>query len=141
MLPLERLVFLDSITNAATGPGDVNIVLLLATNCGDGPFPWGSNDTPDVRQGALNAAIAALPPGATGAFGSWALQSLSPFACLTWPSPAGGADLGAGPLPNVPVLVLSGDRDIRTPTAEAISIASRFPQGRVLVVPGAGHWC
>src|SRR5204863_9930976 len=39
----------------------------------------------------------------------------------------------------VPVLVLSGDRDIRTPTDGARAIAARFRQGRVLVVPGAGH--
>jgi hypothetical protein len=37
------------------------------------------------------------------------------------------------------VLVLSGDRDIRTPTASAVAIAAQFPQGHVLVVPGSGH--
>jgi hypothetical protein len=35
--------------------------------------------------------------------------------------------------------VLSGDRDIRTPTVSATQIAAQFPQGRVLVVPGSGH--
>jgi hypothetical protein len=35
--------------------------------------------------------------------------------------------------------MLSGDRDIRTPTSGAVEIAKQFPQGRVLVVPGAGH--
>jgi pimeloyl-ACP methyl ester carboxylesterase len=138
MLPLERLVFMDAVFNA-TSPGDVNTALFLSTDCGDGPFPWQPNDTPETRRSALDAAIAALPPGASGPFGSWALQSLLPWACLDWPAPAGGAVLGAGPLPNVPVLVLSGDRDIRTPTAGAVAIASRFPKGRVLVVPGAGH--
>jgi pimeloyl-ACP methyl ester carboxylesterase len=137
MLPLERLVYLDTIYNV-TG-GDVNFVLFLSTNCGDGPFPWGPNDPPEVRQAALDAAIAALPPGAAGAFGPWALQSLRPFPCVDWPAPSGGAALGPGPLPDVPVLVLSGDRDIRTPTAYGVTMASRFRQGRVLVVPGAGH--
>ncbi len=63
----------------------------------------------------------------------------APVGCAFWPSPSGGAALGPGPLPDVPVLVLSGDRDIRTPTASAQQIASQFPQGHVLVVPGSGH--
>jgi pimeloyl-ACP methyl ester carboxylesterase len=137
MLPLERLVFLDSIFNASAN--DVNVALFLSTSCGDGPFPWQPNDEESVREAALTAAIAALPPGASGPFGSWALKSLLPWICLDWPAPSGGALPGPGPLPDVPVLVLSGDRDIRTPTANATAIAARFPHGRVLVVPGAGH--
>src|SRR5581483_6910845 len=129
---------LDTIENVTT-EGDVNFVLFLSTNCGDGPFPWSPNDAPATRRAALDAAIAALPPGAAGAFGQWALQSLRPWPCVDWPAPSGGAALGPGPLPDVPVLVLAGDRDIRTPTANAATIASRFRQGHVLVVPGAGH--
>ena len=94
-LPLERLVWMDAIFNVGD-QGDVNIVLLLSTNCGDGPFPWGPNDPTDARRAALNAAVASLPPGAAGAFGTWALQSLSPFLCVDWPAPSGGAALGAG---------------------------------------------
>ena len=139
MLPLERLVFLDTLSNSATTSGDVNIALLLATDCGDGPFPWQPGDAPDVRAADLNAAIATFPPGASGQFGTWAYDSLSAWTCVDWPPPSGGAALGPGPLPNVPVLVLSGDRDIRTPTSGAVTIASRFAQGHVLVVPGAGH--
>ena len=37
------------------------------------------------------------------------------------------------------MLVLAGDRDIRPPAANGAAIAARFPQGRLLVVPGAGH--
>jgi hypothetical protein len=42
-------------------------------------------------------------------------------------------------LPNVPVLAVSGGFDMRTPTAGAQSVVSRFPQGQLLVVPGIGH--
>jgi pimeloyl-ACP methyl ester carboxylesterase len=136
-LPLERLLFLDSVFNASSN--DVNIALLLTTNCGDGPFPWGPSDALDARRSALTAAIAGLPSGAAGPFGGWALQSLLPWTCLDWPAPSGGAILGPGPLPDVPVLVLAGDRDIRTPLSGAVATAQRFPRGRVLVVPGAGH--
>jgi hypothetical protein len=37
------------------------------------------------------------------------------------------------------VLAISGGFDMRTPTANAASIVSRFPQGHLLVVPGVGH--
>jgi len=137
MRPLERLIFLDALQN--TSSNDINFILLLATNCGDGPFPWQPADTSDARTAALNAAIAGLPPGSSGAFGTWAYQALPAWGCIDWPSPSGGVTLGAGPMPDVPVLVLSGDRDIRTPTSGAVEIAKQFPQGRVLVVPGAGH--
>jgi hypothetical protein len=58
---------------------------------------------------------------------------------VRWPSPAGGASLGKGPLPDVPVLALSGSLDLRTPTADAARIVDDFPRGRLLVVPGVGH--
>jgi hypothetical protein len=39
----------------------------------------------------------------------------------------------------VPVLAISGGYDMRTPTENANSVLSHFPQGRLLVVPGIGH--
>lgn len=113
--------------------------LFLATMCGDGRFPWQPNDAVAVRRQALSAAVAALPAGSTGPFGSWATSFGPADYCLFWPSPSGNAPLAAGPLPNVPVLALSGSLDMRTPTANAVSIVSEFPQGHVLVVPGVGH--
>ena len=37
------------------------------------------------------------------------------------------------------MLALSGTFDMRTPTANAASVVSQFPQGHLLVVPGIGH--
>ncbi len=79
------------------------------------------------------------PPGAFGPFGPWAAQLGNADFCLGWPSPSGGAALGTGPLPNVPMLAVSGGFDLRTPTANAVSVVARFPQGKLLVVPGVGH--
>jgi pimeloyl-ACP methyl ester carboxylesterase len=113
--------------------------LFLATMCGDGRFPWQPNDDLATRQRALVAAVGALPAGATGPFGSWATAIGPADYCLFWPSPSGNGPLAAGPLPDVPVLALSGSLDMRTPTANAASVVSQFPQGHVLVVPGVGH--
>jgi hypothetical protein len=114
-------------------------VLNLATVCDDGPFPWASDASIPVRQQQLAAAIAGLPPGATGPFGSWAVALGSASTCLNWPSPSGGRTLAPGPLPDVPALVLSGGQDMRTPREGAVAEAARFPQGHLLVAPGVGH--
>jgi len=113
--------------------------LFFATMCNDGRFPWQPNDDAATRQQALAAAVAALPAGSTGPFGSWATSIGSASYCLPWPAPSGNAPLAAGPLPNVPVLALSGSLDMRTPTANAASVVAQFPQGHLLVVPGVGH--
>jgi hypothetical protein len=107
--------------------------------CRDGPFPW-SPETPIAQRPAIyQSAIAALPPGSLGPFGTWAARFGNADFCLKWPTPSGGAALGPGPLPNVPVLAISGGFDMRTPTGSAVSVVSRFPQGHLLVVPGVGH--
>jgi pimeloyl-ACP methyl ester carboxylesterase len=113
--------------------------LFLATMCDDGRFPWAPDAALPDRQQALDAAVAALPAGATGPFGTWATVIGTATYCLSWPSPSGNAPLAAGPLPDVPVLALSGALDMRTPTSNAASVLSQFPQGHLLVVPGVGH--
>jgi pimeloyl-ACP methyl ester carboxylesterase len=131
--PLLHLLALPS-------PDDgVSPALYLATVCHDGPFPWQSDTPLADRPAAVQAALSALPPGSFGPFGPWAGDLAGPQLCLGWPSPAGGLSLGAGPLPDVPVLAVSGGLDLRTPTAVAASVVSRFRQGRLLVVPGVGH--
>jgi len=43
------------------------------------------------------------------------------------------------PLPNVPTLILSGEDDLRTPTANAREVAKEIPDADLLVVPNTGH--
>jgi pimeloyl-ACP methyl ester carboxylesterase len=119
--------------------GSVNLGLFMATTCRDGPFPWTPQTPLPDRPRIVSAAIAALPGAAFGPFGRWAARSGNAQACLGWPSPNGGASLGRGPLPDVPMLALSGSLDLRTPTPDAASVVSRFPQGHLLVVNGSGH--
>jgi pimeloyl-ACP methyl ester carboxylesterase len=138
MQALARLADLDTQGNEEPSI-DLSSALYAATVCRDGPFPW-TPDTPTAARAALEqSAIAALAPGSFGPFGPWAAKLGNADFCLGWPSPSGGASLGAGPLPNVPMLAVSGGFDMRTPTAGAASVVARFPQGRLLVVPGVGH--
>jgi hypothetical protein len=136
--PLLRLArFHDRTT--ATQAADLSAGLYAATVCHDGPFPWDPNAPIESRRTAYRSAVAALPASTFGSFGKWAARFGNADFCLGWPSPAGGAAFGPGPLPDVPMLAVSGGFDMRTPTANAASVASRFRQGHVLVVPGIGH--
>ncbi len=136
--PLLRIYQLDSQTSSESAPS-LSSALYAATDCHDGPFPW-QPDTPiPDRQAMVQAAIAALPAGSLGGFGSWSAEFGNASFCLNWPSPSGGVVYGAGPYPDVPMLAVSGGYDMRTPTPGAVSVAAQFPQGHVLVVPGVGH--
>ena len=110
----------------------------LAAICSDPSLPWPTGAGTGARKAALEHAIAALPAGATGSFGSWAALSGDAATCLYWP----GNPRGAGALvslPDNPVLILSGELDARTPHGEAASVARMFPRGRLVVAPGVGH--
>ena len=135
---LLRLVQLDR-ESGVTPATDLSAGLFAATVCDDGPFPW-APDTPLAQRAALLAnARKALPTGSTGPFGLWATD-LGPAAfCLTWPPQAQRPGIGSGPLPNVPVLVFEGERDLRTPVSNGAAIAAQFPQGHLVTVPGVGH--
>jgi hypothetical protein len=135
---LLRLVALDQ-QSSVIPASELSFGLLVATNCDDGDFPWRA-DTPLAERGALfDAARAALPSGSTGPFGTWATDFGTAALCRLWPPWSGGAGLGPGPLPDVPVIVLAGDRDLRTPLAGAREVAARFTHADLTIVPGVGH--
>ncbi len=135
--PLLRTYELGSLGGSADA--GISPALYLATVCRDGPFPWLPETATADRPAVVQAAVASLPAGSFGPFGSWAAVLGNADTCLGWPSPVGGAAVGAGLLPDVPVLAVSGGLDLRTPTAAAAAVVARFPQGHLLVVPGVGH--
>jgi len=136
--PLLRLARLHDASSVGAA-ADLSSGLYAATVCRDGPFPWSPDAPIASRPSIFQSAVGSLPPGSFGPFGNWAARFGNADFCIRWPSPSGGGTLGAGPLPNVPVLALSGGFDMRTPTQNAVSVVSQFPQGQLLVVPGVGH--
>jgi TAP-like protein len=136
--PLLRLYDLDLASNELSAE-DLSFGLNAATNCADGRFPWSPATPPSARRAAIDTAIANLPAGALGPFGNWAARIGTAFFCEQWPSPAGNTPLGPGPLPDVPMIALDGGFDLRTPVANALSVANLFPHGKLLVVRGVGH--
>jgi pimeloyl-ACP methyl ester carboxylesterase len=137
----QPLLHLQELGNSANSGSSVNFndAVYAATLCHDGPFPWLPTTPLGDRPGLLQAAIDGLPSGSLGPFGHWATGVGYAGLCLDWPSAIGGTALGPGPLPDVPVLALSGGFDMRTPTVDARSVVALFPQGQLVVVPGLGH--
>ncbi len=113
--------------------------LFLATSCEEKPFPWQRGAAPATRETEARAALHELPSGDLYPFDAATLwsDSLIPV-CLDWPN-ASPAPPAAGPLPNVPTLILSGEQDLRTPTSNARRIAAEIPDAQLLVVPYTGH--
>jgi pimeloyl-ACP methyl ester carboxylesterase len=116
-----------------------NNALFLATSCEEKPFPWQRSATPATREREARAALHGLPSGDLYPFDAAAVwtDSLVPV-CLDWPN-ASPAPPAAGPLPNVPTLILSGEQDLRTPTSGARRVAAEIPDAQLLVVPYTGH--
>ena len=110
-----------------------------ATVCDDGPFPW-QPDTPLAERPALlESALASVPAGAYGSLGSWASAIGGAPACLDWPVSSLPAPTIPAAYPNIPVLAIAGDLDLRAPTFEARAELRHFPRGHLLTVPNTGH--
>jgi hypothetical protein len=123
-------------------PRDFSSALYAATTCEEIPFPWPRFSDPAARFGPVAAAIAQIPE-----------QDLYPFdratdegndfirMCRRWPeaSPAPTYGPASGSLPDVPVLMLSGQMDLRTPNETARSAAADWPHAQVLTIPHTGH--
>lgn len=137
--PLLRLAF--SGTTGGEEPSQakqINEVRLLATNCTEGRLPWSPESDPSTRAALLEEALVAdreryYPFGVAAV-----LQSLDATFCLGWPAtPKPPIADSSGP--NVPVLVLGGRADLRTPLEDQRRAAAQYPNAKVVAVPGVGH--
>ena len=114
--------------------------LHAATLCADQRFPWGTASTPvGVRRPLLDLVARALPARATWPYTTdVAVQQGFIQSCLTWPAERANSN-PAGRLPDVPTLLLNGDRDLSTPVEWAQEEAAVAPGGQLVVVPGESH--
>jgi pimeloyl-ACP methyl ester carboxylesterase len=130
----------------AVTAGELSQGLHASTLCADLRMPWGGPDTPlAARRAALARAVARLTPAQVWPFDR-ATAAGNGFidTCLNWPPtppPAGSTAAAAAraDLPRVPVLLLAGGLDLSTPLAGARAEAEHAPDGRLFVVPSAGH--
>ncbi|WP_156028418.1 alpha/beta hydrolase [Candidatus Solirubrobacter pratensis] len=125
--------------SAGEDDGDINAARLLATTCIEGRMPWSPDSPVASRAAALKAYAGGLGPAPFAPFRpATVLESSAASLCAAWPAtpaPQGVASQG----PDVPVLVLSGREDLRTPTEDARRTAAQYPHAQVLTIPEAGH--
>ncbi|SFW53281.1 alpha/beta fold hydrolase [Amycolatopsis australiensis] len=127
-------------TTEDVAPESFSAGLHAATLCADQRFPWGSSETPmSLRQPLLSLAARTLPPSATWPYTTEvATQQGFIQSCLPWPVERVGSN-PASRLPDVPVLLLNGDRDLSTPLEWARQEAAQAPKGKLVIVPGESH--
>jgi pimeloyl-ACP methyl ester carboxylesterase len=113
----------------------------FATQCHDYPRTFSLADRPAARRAAYKQALTAIGRRAFRPFSPAAWTSAGFEAtdtCIEWPA----ARISATPLatmPDVPVLVLSGDLDANTPSSAGRHVARQFPRATFAEIPNAGH--
>ena len=121
-------------------PEVLSTALYAATTCEESRLPWQRTAAFDQRRRLAEARAASLPREVFRPFDFvTALDTDLLKLCERWPAAATPRDLGPGPPPNVPVLLLEGEDDLRTPVENAARVAAMFPQARMYVVPNTGH--
>jgi pimeloyl-ACP methyl ester carboxylesterase len=118
--------------------GDINSARFLATSCIEGRMPWDPASPVAGRLDALHA-FGAAQAGAFAPFDpQLVLADSTASLCASWPpTPAPPAVPVAGP--DVPVLILSGRDDLRTPLEDAVHTQQEYPHATLLDVPDVGH--
>ncbi len=118
---------------------ELDEALFVTTSCEETPFPWQRGAPQATRLAEALDYLHAQPAGDFYPFDAVTAyaNSLVPD-CAGWPD-ASAAPAAPGALPNVPTLILSGEQDLRTPTADARRVAALIPDAQLLVVPFTGH--
>jgi hypothetical protein len=148
--PMERLVakarlpIAQLLIDEPTIRQYFNPAQTYATSCHDYPRVYSYADPITVRQATYDRALDALDPSAFYPFSptAWTQSGIEGVSdCIDWPDdPTAVSPLPADTrMPNVPVLVLSGDLDANTPSSDGREVAAAFPRGRFVEVPDVGH--
>ena len=124
-------------------PSVSSIAVAVAVECHDYPRPYSVADPVAQRRAEYERGLAALDPGQFRPFSASAWLNTDIDAgpkCLDWPvDPTAGSPLRGLRLPDVPVLVQSGDLDTNTPIEQGRPAAAQFRHSIFAVVANAGH--
>ena len=114
-----------------------------STLCLELALPWAPAEPRSQRDATLARLAASTPETDLYPFDqATATGNGLAQGCLGWPPthpPAVADGAPTAELPAVPILLLSGERDLSTPLAWARQEAAMAPDGQLLEVPGAGH--
>ncbi|WP_033338752.1 alpha/beta hydrolase [Catenuloplanes japonicus] len=126
------------------GPLALSDAQSWATTCHDYLRDFDYADPVAQRTADYEAVLAAQPDADFAPFTAEAWSTRANYdtgACLHWPNdPTAGSPFAPGAaLPDVPVLVLSGDLDANTPSDSGRAAAAQFPHATFVEIAGAGH--
>jgi pimeloyl-ACP methyl ester carboxylesterase len=111
----------------------------LATACLEARLPWSPTSAPSTRKAATKRYLAKLGSRPFAPFRPALVTELGASAeCAKWPATP-VPDPPPAIAPDVPVLVISGRDDVRTPFEGAQRVAAAFPHATLLAVPHVGH--
>ncbi len=136
----------ETVTVDAGGedPPSSSEALYLAVTCHDYPQLWDPDTPIEDRPEEVEERLADYPDGAftpfTGA--AWTGTDYEGWlSCLRWPSPVRDdpPDPPGADYPDVPTLVLNGDLDTITSSAQAAEVARRFPESTFVEVLNSFH--
>ncbi|WP_214416736.1 alpha/beta fold hydrolase [Sphaerisporangium fuscum] len=140
--PLVELAEQVRPISGALAAGPSSMPLFVTMVCNDYPALWDRDDPVRRRARTYGARLARLDPRDYRPFRprAWiaGIVDLGDL-CLAWPGRPAPSPPGAGRLPDVPVLVLSGELDTSTPTEEGLLAADQYRDARVVEVPSTGH--
>jgi pimeloyl-ACP methyl ester carboxylesterase len=140
--PLLRLKRRALAVAAPPPPHVFSAAVFTATTCEEAPLPWPRVAPPDPleRRRHTEAAVNSTPSDAFLPFDRGAaLENDLPRLCERWAASPAAPDFGPGPLPDVPVLLIEGEDDLRTPVENARRVAALFPQAQLVVASATGH--
>ncbi|GAB7185984.1 hypothetical protein ATKI12_5815 [Kitasatospora sp. Ki12] len=141
--PAKLQAFIDDVRKNDAAPAEfLSQGLHAATLCADGTYPWGTTDTPVAgRAAALERTRQRLTTEQTWPYDAATATGLgSLLVCLDWPrEPVPPTPPAHRKLPNVPVLLLGGDRDLSTPYEWLYQQAKSTHKPQIVIVPGAAH--
>lgn len=120
----------------------LSFTLQAATLCEEELLPWERTASPEERDRQAAEAAAAIPDARFEPFERSTMLVRDAnnllFQCRRWPAAAQAPVLRGTP-PDVPVLVLEGLEDTRTPLEVGVRVAERFPRAAVVRVPKTAH--
>jgi pimeloyl-ACP methyl ester carboxylesterase len=135
-----ELLRLRAIADGGPTPlADLSFALNVTTACEDTALPYALTTPVALRDDATAAALAAIPPESYRPFSADTVLATSPAQdCSRLPQDVVNTP-SAEPLPDIPVLLLSGRLDMRTPMENAAQLAEELPRATVVRVAGTGH--
>jgi pimeloyl-ACP methyl ester carboxylesterase len=141
--PLLRLAAESPVSIGDEGdPRDFSVGANVATACNDQDMVWDRNQSIEQRRAAYAAALESFPDDVFAPFSvdAWPDYYFSTF-CITWPAPdrfEPAVPAGAT-VPDVPVLLLTGDIDTVVPSEHVEKLTAFYENSTVVHVAGAPH--